>query len=173
MNLFSWWHGQISLGEFTLAVTTAGSAWYVGSALKRKQDRDIAIRELIRFFCRESLGLVAKVSEVIRVEFSRTSGGFDEVGRNNVVVALQRLSNSIHAVDLVVSKAEPLPGHPERDRSLHELKNAHEALSRIVLDPLVSERVLDKAHLRQIEGAILKVRENLISLEVETISKLA
>jgi hypothetical protein len=94
------------------------------------------------------------------------------VGRNNVLTTLQRLSNSIHAADAVIRKSDKLHGHEGRQRCLLDLKDANEALRGQVLDPLVAERKLDSAHSRQIEGALSKVRDAIITLEVEVISKL-
>ena len=166
------WEGHISLGELTLAVTTGLSAWYVGSNLKRKQDRDAALRDLMRFFCRECLGLVSAASDVLEQEFARGGGGFDDVGRNNVRTALQRLSNSIHAVDEVIRRGSKLGGHEERQQCLHDLKNANESLREQILDPLMTVGKLNADHARQVQGAFVKVRDVVIALEIEVVSKL-
>jgi len=169
-----WIKWEISLGELVLALATLGAAWYVGSALKRKQDRDIAVRDLVRFFCRESLQLLAVVSDTFADESARTNGRFDAVGKNNIRMALQRLSNSLHTINVSVGRG----GLKESERlgkpggQLRTLLDAHDYLRIAILDPLADPNAVQITNGRQVEGAIRQVREAIVGLELDIVSRL-
>lgn len=165
---------EISLGEIVLSLSTVGAAWYVGSALKRKQDRDMAVRDLVRFFCRESLQLLAALSDTFSAEFTRMNGGLDAAGVNNIKLALQRLSNSLHTINVSIgrggikeSKALAEPGG-----SLKTLLDANEYLRIIILDPLADQTSRHQVNARRVEGAIRSTREAIVSLELGIVSRL-
>ena len=170
---FCWIRWEISLGEIVLATVTVFAAWYVGSALKRKQDRDLAVRDLVRFFCREALQLLAAASDTFTAEFARTNGRFDSSGANNIKAALQRLSNSLHTINVSVKRgklkeAKVLGG---RDGQLKILLDANERLRATILDPLADEAA-PLANARQVEGAISQMREAIVGLELDIVSHL-
>lgn len=166
---FPSWHWielKISLGELGIIGVTGVSAWWVSTVIQKRHASDWALRDLTASLCRDSLDLLHSLSEAIDSGCSKTGEPVEEAVRHKVTRMFQRLSNSIHTIEIAIGEAKQstllVP--------FQTVKEASETLRAEVMDPLVTNPGFDAAQLRQIEGTTRTLRESIIRLELKIIA---
>jgi len=154
---------KITLGELTEAVATAAAAWWVAHVIQRKQASAQATKDLLIGLCRDELEDLNALSNGIEGSCPRAGHGVVDGEKEKLLRLQQRLSNSIHTIELAVDQA----GLTGLVGAISSIKTLRENLHSQVIDPLVVAGTFDSSQLRQIEGTLRATREATIKLQLE------
>lgn len=151
---------KISLGELANALAVVGIGVYVAHVIERRQANRRAAKDVVAELCRDSLGHLSSLSELLEAECN-AGGHVSAEARNRITHCLQRFSNSIHSVDIATQKASL-----SKAVSVQSLKSHRESLRTQIMEPLAVGPTINALLLRQIEGTILQAREALVEFEI-------
>ncbi len=158
-----WVELKITVGEIALCLVTGISAWWVAAVLAKHQTADRALKDLADRLCRDTLTMLALLSEAI--DQVQKSSNADAVLGQEMFLKIQRLSNSIHSIEIAASEGALAKTKPVQER-IGTAKTCFESLNAHVLDAVVNKAVIDPAQFRQLEGLIRAFRESVIKIQL-------
>jgi hypothetical protein len=160
---WKWVELRVTVGELAICTVTGLSAWLVSSVLSRHQTSDRALRDLTNTLCRDTLAMLADLSEA--VDQVQKSPGRSAVLGQNMFVKAQRLSNSIHSIEIAASEGRLGKIKAVRER-IGAAKSSLEPLHEHLLDAVVTKVQIDAVEGRQLEGLIRVFRESVIRVQL-------
>jgi hypothetical protein len=162
-DAWKWVELKISVGEAAQCVVTGLAAWWVSYVLARHQTADRALKDLINNLCRDALSMLLDLSESLD-ETQKLPGDKAVLG-HNMFLRTQRLSDSIHSIELAVGE-----GKLGRARALRgQVEAAKLSLEKLTTDleeAVVAATRIDIASGRRIESLIRLFRESVIRIQL-------
>jgi hypothetical protein len=162
-DAWKWVELRISVGDIALCTVTGLAAWLVSSVLARHQTADRALKDLTNALCRETLDMTVALTESVD-QIQKSPGGRAVLGPDMFVRA-QRLSNSIHSIEIAASEGKLGKMKTVKER-IGGAKGAFEPLNTYLLDAVVNKSQVGAAEFRQVEGLIRGFRESVIRIQL-------